>query len=214
MSTTTVRFARMARWPLAALGLLAIAWVAGLIWFAADIPPPAPAVVAPDDARTDAIVVLTGGSSRLRVGLTLLAAGAAGKLFVSGVYRGVDVAELLRTARQAPEAVDCCIALGYAADSTAGNAAETRGWMQKEGLRSFRLVTANYHMRRSLLEFRRAMPAMTIVAHPVAPDNFVREDWWRRRATLTLVVVEYSKYLAALARPTIETALPWIESSP
>ncbi len=205
------RLARASRWSAAIVGAAAAAWIAGLLWFAADIPPAA----RPDgDAivpQTDAIVVLTGGSSRLRVGLALLAAGAARKLFVSGVYRGVDVAELLRVARQEPRAIECCITLGYAADNTAGNAVETRGWMQAEGFTSVRLVTANYHMRRSLLEFRRAMPELTIIAHPVEPDSFTREDWWRRRTTFLLIVGEYNKYLAAALRPSVTALFPWID---
>jgi uncharacterized SAM-binding protein YcdF (DUF218 family) len=191
---------------------IVIAWVAGLIWFAGQIPEPSPAGVEIPAEPTDAIVVLTGGSSRLRAGLALLAEGRARKLFVSGVYRGVDVSELLRVARQEPAAVECCIALGYAADNTAGNAVETREWMLREGFKSIRLVTANYHMRRSLLEFHRAMPEMTIVPHHVLPDNFERAEWWWRRATLELVVSEYDKYLAALARPALAAVLPWIEN--
>ena len=62
--------------------------------------------------------------------------------------------------------------------------------MTKERFTSLRLVTANYHMPRSLLEFRRAMPALHIVPHPVFPDNFKRDDWWHWRGTFTLVEVE------------------------
>ena len=42
-----------------------------------------------NDDQTDAIVVLTGGSSRLEEGVNLLMQRKAKKLFVSGVYRGV-----------------------------------------------------------------------------------------------------------------------------
>ena len=47
-----------------------------------------------NDEQTDAIVVLTGGSSRLEEGVNLLMQRKAKKLFVSGVYRGVDVRRL------------------------------------------------------------------------------------------------------------------------
>ena len=40
---------------------------------------------------------------------------------------------------------------------------ETAAWMRSEGYRSLRLVTAGYHMRRSLFEFARAMPEMRII---------------------------------------------------
>ena len=173
-----------------------IAWGIGFTWFAGL----AAAPVDDADTRTDAIVVLTGGSLRLTTGLDLLATHRAEKLFVSGVYHGVDVEELLSVSRQEPAAVECCIVLGYAAGDTRGNAAETAAWLQQENYGSFRLVTANYHMPRSLLEFRRALPDSTIVPHPVAPTNVHVEEWWRWPGTTILLISEYNKYLVAMLR--------------
>ncbi|MBL8831503.1 MAG: YdcF family protein [Rhodospirillales bacterium] len=186
-------------WVALALASAAAAYFGGLAWFAQTIPRQ-PAAEMP---TTDAIVVLTGGPMRLREGLRLLAEGKGRKLLVSGVYRGVDVQELLRVARQEPESVECCVELGYAADSTLGNAAETAAWMAREGFASLRLVTANYHMRRSLLEFRRAMPGTDIVPHPVFPDAFRIDAWWRWPGTYALVQAEYHKYVVALLRPYV-----------
>ncbi|MBM3538576.1 MAG: YdcF family protein [Alphaproteobacteria bacterium] len=189
---------RTAHRLLLALSVIAATWLGGLIWFAESIPRDrdAPALA----QATDAIVVLTGGPARLKAGLAELEAGRARKLFVSGVNPRVELAELLRTAGQPASAAECCIVLGYAADNTLGNAAETRQWMEREGYRSLRLVTASYHMRRSLAEFRRAMPAVEIVAHPVFPDAFMRDSWWSFPGTLALVVSEYHKYMAVLVR--------------
>ncbi|MDR3441164.1 YdcF family protein [Telmatospirillum sp.] len=176
--------------------VLAALWSAGLVWFAADVPDQI------DDpaTTTDAIVVLTGGSERLDAGLSLLRRKMGRKLFVSGVYRGIDVTELLRLSRQKPEELECCIVLGHTADNTAGNAIETAAWMRAEGYHSLRLVTANYHMRRSLTEFRHAMPAVTIVAHPVFPDKVKHDQWWLWPGTAHLIASEYTKFLAAELR--------------
>lgn len=193
---------RRLAWLVALLSVPAIAYLVGLTWFAESIP----RTIERADEETDAVVALTGGPLRLRAALAILAEGRAKKLFVSGVYRGVDVAELLRVARQRPDSVECCIVLGYAADNTAGNAMETHEWMARQGYTSLRLVTASYHMQRSLLEFHRAMPAARIVPHPVFPDGFMRDAWWRWPGTLSLIVTEYHKYLAALARPLWNTA--------
>jgi uncharacterized SAM-binding protein YcdF (DUF218 family) len=187
---------RPVAWFALALGLALAAYFAGLFWFAQTIP----RGPASEAETTDGIVVLTGGPARLREGLRLLAEGKARKLLVSGVYRGVDVQELLRVARQTPESVECCVELGYAADSTHGNARETAAWMAREGFASVRLVTANYHMRRSLLEFARAMPEARVVAHPVFPEAFRIDAWWRFPGTYALVQAEYHKYVAALLR--------------
>ena len=183
------------RVPLTLIGLaMAIAgWAIGLWLFAEAIPRTAD--IAP--RQTDAIVVLTGGSGRMDVGLDLLARKKARKLLVSGVYRGVDVAELLRVSKQNPEEVECCIALGYSADSTYGNAQETADWMRENAFRSLRLVTANYHMQRSLLEFQTAMPDIEIVPHPVIPERVKLYRWWRWPGTAALIVSEYSKFLLA-----------------
>jgi uncharacterized SAM-binding protein YcdF (DUF218 family) len=186
------RRARLAAGLVAALALL---WFGGLVRFIAAIP----AAVTDRDTSTDAIVVLTGGSLRVQSGLALLAAGKAKKLFVSGVYQGVDVSALLRVSRQEPDSVACCIVLGHAADNTRGNALETAEWMRSEGYRSLRLVTASYHMPRSLLEFGRAMPGVEVIANPVFPEG---------AAGMSLILGEYDKYLGALLRP------PFLEGAP
>jgi uncharacterized SAM-binding protein YcdF (DUF218 family) len=90
--------------------------------------------------------------------------------------------------------------LGHAADNTRGNAEETAAWIRAEGFTSLRLVTATYHMRRSLLEFRRQMPGIDILAHPVFPRGFQADGWWHNRRSLRLVASEYVKYLIALVR--------------
>lgn len=185
-----------------ALGLLVGFYCIGLIWFAEAIPHEPP----DRSEATDAIVVLTGGPLRLKEGFTLLTEGRARKMLVSGVNRGVELNELLRVANATPLAAACCIELGYVADNTAGNADETRAWMTKEHFTSLRLVTAAYHMPRSLLEFRRAMPAAHIVPHPVFPESFKREGWWHWRGTFTLVAIEYNKYLLTLVRTALTPA--------
>lgn len=206
MIATIRRALKISGLSVAALLVLVALWCGGLVWFALDVPDK----VEDPLTNTDAIVVLTGGSRRLGVGLSLLMQGRAKKLFVSGVHRGVDVAELLRVARQSPAEVECCIALGYAADNTIGNAAETQRWMKEQGYQSLRLVTASYHMRRSLMEFHAAMPGVTIVPHPVFPEGFQPGDWWRRSASVGVVAVEYSKYVAGWTR--IKLGLPALGS--
>lgn len=176
--------------------LLLVAYGIGFLWFAGLMPTQAGS----DERHTDAIVVLTGGSDRLAVALDLLSEDKARKLFVSGVYHGVDVRQLLDLSQHSPEDLSCCVVLGYQADNTRGNAIETAAWMQAQGFTSLRLVTATYHMPRSLLEFRRLMPDTEIIPHPVFPEHFRSEDWWLWPGSSSLLISEYSKYLVALAR--------------
>lgn len=189
-------------------GLAALAWLAGLVVFAQSLPRgEAPVEGAGVDAvpleTTDAIVVLTGGSERLATGIALLRRDLGHKLFISGVYRGVDVQELLHMSRQAPVDLECCIVLGYAADDTEGNAVETAEWVRREGYGTLRLVTANYHMPRSLVEFRRALPEVRIVPHAVASPNVRVDRWFLWPGTAALLAEEYNKYLLARLRAVL-----------
>lgn len=178
------------------------AWLAGLAWF----------VVASLglhdelERRTDAIVVLTGGKQRLETGIALLAAGKGEKLFISGVNPQVNRDALLRALGPIARQEACCIALGRQADNTFENALETASWMRDEGYTSLRLVTSWYHIRRSLLEFARAMPHAAIVPHPVFASRLDLEGWWGPHGALALVVAEYDKYLWAWVRSAIGRA--------
>lgn len=202
VTTGEPRRRRSLKWAGALVGVCLALWVAGLLWFAGKLPDPESG----DRRTTDAIVVLTGGSGRLQQGLELLARKRARKLFVSGVYRGVDVKELLQISQQSPEDLACCVALGYEAVNTAENALETAAWMRQENLSSLRLVTSAYHMPRSLLEFRQVMPDIEIVPNPVSADRFRRPGAWLRPRNASLLAGEYSKYLVAAARVALRRA--------
>ena len=177
-----------------AFTLVLAAWFIGLSVFvrAAAAPPPAGPLT-----KLDAIVVLTGGSNRVDTGFSLLEQGAGKKLFISGVYRGIELKQLLKHWKTEPQGnLDCCVALGFAADNTAGNAVETVEWLQKEDFHSFYLVTANYHIKRALLEFENIAPGLEITPFPVVPDKTEMKNWWRDPSTRNLVLREYMKYIA------------------
>lgn len=203
------KMTRPAQAALAAV-LLAGLWLAGLYGFTRSIFNDAQTAQR-ENLRTgagplrekdmlDAIVVLTGGSNRLQVGFDLLAQSRGKKLFISGVYQGVEVRELLsqwKSERNKSD-LDCCVALGFEADDTAGNADETAAWMKAEEYKSFYLVTAHYHMKRALLEMQRAAPHLKIRPWPVVPEGLDINNWWRSSQSRNLIIREYSKYLAAL----------------
>jgi len=172
------------------------AWALGFLWFVSTLP----SRVEDSTSRTDVIVVLTGGSERLATGLNLLRDGVADRLFISGVHRGVDVDDILKVGHGHRPELAAAIELGYAADDTVGNAAETARWVIRHDIRALRLVTGAYHMPRSLVEFHRALPDVTIIPHPVFPEGVKSREWWRWPGTAALLATEYSKYLAAEIR--------------
>ncbi|MBN8531112.1 MAG: YdcF family protein [Alphaproteobacteria bacterium] len=185
---------------LKALGLFLLAlvliWATGLFLFAVKIPDPLP-----DDSpleRTDAIVVLTGGSKRIDEGLLLLKRGLAEHLLISGVHENTPIDDLLRG--PSFEALEEKITLGREALDTFGNAVEAAIWVRDNEDESLRLVTANYHMPRALLEFHRQFSNIRIVPHPVAPEHFKKDGWWMDAASRKLVLSEYHKTLASYVR--------------
>ncbi|WP_282607436.1 YdcF family protein [Pelagibius sp. Alg239-R121] len=175
-----------------------LVWAGGLLWFSSTLPK----TVTDPLRKTDAIVVLTGGSGRLEQGFDLITRQRAKKLFVSGVHQGVEVEELLKIFQRSPSGVTCCMTLGRAVD-TVGNAAETGEWMTEQGFSSLRLVTAAYHMPRSLVEFNRVMPDIQIIPNPVFPTHVKQRDWWRWPGSAGLIITEYNKFLVALLRSYI-----------
>ncbi len=191
-----------ARRAAVALAILAAAvWSLGFLRFVDSMPRAGPVPA----ARADAIVALTGGSGRLAAGTRLLAAGRADVLFVSGVNPEVERRELralaAREGATIPDALfACCLEVGYRAEDTLGNAAETAAWARRRGARSILLVTSNYHMPRSLLEATHAMPDIAIHPHPVFADAVKLDSWWLWPGSLRLLWTEYHKYLLAGAR--------------
>lgn len=187
------------KWILQALFVCAMLWLGGLFWFIDKIPP----IVDDKITKVDAIVVLTGGSDRIREGIRLLYKHSGNRLFISGVGRGSTIEELFaqnRVTDQATATLKSYTTLGYAANSTQSNASEVGLWMRNNGFRSLRLVTSNYHMLRSLLEFRKAMPGITIIPHPVFPDHVKVGEWWHSPGTVLLLATEYSKFLTVASR--------------
>lgn len=169
-----------------------ILWTAGFFGFVAKIS------ARPDDETTpsEAIVVLTGGAARVETGIRLLKEEKAKKLFISGVNRLIDVKALTKSVDSLPEPLADRITLGHVACDTRQNAIETKQWLQAQDFRTLRLVTAAYHMPRSLTEFKEIIPDAVILPHPVFPDSFKLDEWWKYKGTASLIASEYTKFLA------------------
>ncbi|MEJ0062339.1 MAG: YdcF family protein [Alphaproteobacteria bacterium] len=182
------------------IAVLGVIWLTGLVVFVGYVD----AMHETDGGEAvDAIVVLTGGSERVATGVDLLRRGLGKKLFISGVAPGVEPDKILNDSALAPEQKSCCVILGYRADDTIGNAEETLQWLRRENYRSMRLVTAHYHMLRSLLEFRMLDSGVRIIPHPVAPVRVQLDGWWARGGTARLLMTEYNKLIVTMARTIV-----------
>lgn len=168
------------------LGFVFFLWVCGFLWFCATIPEERPL---PDSEGIDAIVVFTGSAGRIKAGLVALEAGIGERLLVSGVNPTL-APTLIRSALPGDSRlISCCIDLGRTALDTEGNATEAVEWARHRDYRTIMLVTADWHMRRSLVEMSRHKDMPVLYTAPVKS-----EVAWSR------LIIEYNKYLAAKGR--------------
>jgi uncharacterized SAM-binding protein YcdF (DUF218 family) len=179
-----------------ALGAVMAAAVLGFLLFRALIHH----IPAEDVRRADAIVALTGGEARIPEAVRLLALGKGRRLLISGVNPTTTRKELSGLAPNNQHLFRCCIDVGREARDTIGNADETSQWVRERRFKSLIVVTADYHMPRSLAELRRALPDVELIPYPVRPRNVHVNAWWVYPGTLQLLVSEYVKFMPAFAR--------------
>lgn len=174
----------------------AVAVLAGFIAFVESLPEPGSGNV----QAADGIVALTGEGGRLMPAMNLLERGLGQRLLISGVNPTTSKTEL-RTLLHGGELFDCCVDLGFTALDTRGNAQETASWARRHGYHSLIIVTADYHMPRSLVEFGSEMPGIHLIPYPVPDVANSRFGAWRRLGG------EYVKYLASSARAFVVSAV-------
>ncbi len=187
---------------LIALGVVVLLWLAGLLVFADRVIESTPAVE--PDAPADAIVVLTGASDmRLKEGMRLLDRRKGQRLLISGVNREVKRTELMNVTEGSKRLFECCVDLGYEAENTVGNAREIADWARGHDFYNLIVVTSDYHMPRALLEIKADMPEAKLIAYPVPSPDLDTRKWWKSPKGTRILLIEYDKYLAILARDMI-----------
>ena len=181
--------------------LVVFLWIVGFTNFLMTIP----ADVPKDIVKSDAVVVLTGGSKRLEAGIILLEQGKAELLFVSGVNEKVTRSDILQVVDRGKilkndQLFSCCIKLGYVAEDTTGNAKESLEWLRVNSLSSIILVTSNYHMQRAYLEFKLQNSNVRITKYPVISSDFTLSDWIINPRRFALLFLEYHKLILTSLR--------------
>ncbi len=173
------------------IGLIVIIWFAGLLYFTTVV------LSAHQEQiyqKTDAIIVLTGGKKRINTGLKLLSDEVSEYLFISGVNENVHLAKIKEMHVDGYKLPECCIDMGFMAKNTMDNAAETRSWLEEKGFNSIRLVTSDYHIARSMLEFRHVMPSLEIIKHPIREYSLNHRKYWKN------IFIEYNKTIVTWLR--------------
>ena len=160
------------------LVLLFLIWILGFAVFALSLPQAAPIT------KTDGVVVLTGGSNRIDRGLVVMAAGKARRMLISGVDRNIQPDQLASHYDAERAIFTCCVDLGFRAVDTRSNALETARWAARYKIKSIRLVTNNWHMRRARMELDQALPAHVLVINDAVGAT----------PSLLILFKEYNKY--------------------
>lgn len=146
----------------------------------------------------DGLVVATGGQARIQKGLELLTKGSANKMLISGVGEGISK-ELLKGSLSLSDQqslfFDCCVELEFTANDTNGNAKATFEWMRKHDLNDVLLVSANYHLPRAEIIFKRYLPENSVHFHAVNPPDLKLSHWYLNWQTSKLLLKEYLKFL-------------------
>ena len=164
------------------VGFVALLYAFGFLYFAVTLPGPI------GRAETDAVLVPTGGPGRIARGLEVLRDGDAKRMFVSGVDPEVKPNEFSEQFGVRAREMRCCVTLGFLAVDTRSNAGEAAQWMTSNDVRTVRLVTTDWHMRRAAAELRHSIPGHIAVLEDGVPSD----------PALGQLFLEYNKLLAAL----------------
>lgn len=184
------------------IAIVALIWLVGLFAFADRVRGLTPAE---EPARADAIVALTGPSSeRVNAAIRLLEQGKGQRVLISGVNREVRRRELRELTPGSSRLFNCCVDLGFEAEDTVGNAQEIAAWARAKGYDDLIVVTSDYHMPRSLVEIRGALPGVRLTPYAVSTPSLDNARWWRAAVTARRMTLEYMKYLVALGREGVE----------
>ena len=155
--------------------------------------------------KSSNIVILTGGTNRIKDGLKIVnkfekSSTFNSKILVSGTGKGFTKMSLAKNIDFDFNLIECCIELDSISTNTYSNAFETLKWVEKYNISEFILITSNYHMPRAFLEFKYRMPNLKIFTYPITPKKHNINNWLGSFQTFSLVLSEYCKFLVANLR--------------
>ena len=124
------------------------------------------------------------------------------KILVSGTGKGFTKLSLQKKLNSNfyLELIECCVELDGVSKDTYSNANETSKWVNKNNIKEILLITSNYHMPRSILEFNNIMPNLKILPYPIKPEQHKINEWLKSFETFSLVFIEYCKYIVSNIR--------------
>lgn len=156
--------------------------------------------------RADAAVVLSGEDSlngeRVLAGVRLYREGWVRKLVLSGgawpYHRHeTDFSLPLAISRGVPR--EDVIAVPHGAQSTTAEAEIIVKEIEPRGIRTFYVVSSDYHTARARRIFRKVSHGrLRVLAYPAHSDWFKPDSWWQSREGRRIFLLEWVKTLNSL----------------
>ena len=153
------------------------------------------------------VVILTGGTNRIKEGFEVIykldkKSITNLNVLVSGTGKGFSKLSLQEKLNPGFDLrlIECCVELDSVSQNTYSNAIETSKWVSKNNIEEILLITSNYHIPRSILEFQNKMPNLKILYYPIIPKKHQINKWLKSFETFSLIFIEYCKYIIANVR--------------
>lgn len=166
------------------VAIICLTWLLGFVIFL---------VIAKNNQNSEGYIkhsiVLTGGKYRIQEGIRLLDDKLTDIVFISGVNSEVDKQSVLSADFGTHE--DDVI-LGYYATSTKENVIESEGWMLENNIEEVRIITSDYHLFRSKLEFDYSLPNIKKSFHSV---NNINDEFLSSLYNWKILIWEFNKFL-------------------
>lgn len=153
--------------------------------------------------KSDAIVVLTGGANRIQTAFTLMDKNLGERLLITGVNDQTTKRAIFNALNRDIQTSTIKVDLDHLALDTIGNAIETAHWAKVHNYKKLIIVTSDFHITRSLLEFKKAMPDIKLIPYPALMSKTKKAD-----QSLRTNLKEYSKLVASILRIQLFEHLP------
>lgn len=145
--------------------------------------------------KLDAVIVLTGGSGRVPMGLKLLEKKRADLLFISGLYTEDSLDYYNKLLNEYKNIDEKQIYFDTVATTTIENAIEIYKWTLEHKISSAYIITSYYHMPRSMYWLKTYIPNVKMVPYPVFPELYKKHKWFNSPRIFSLIFFEYNKYI-------------------
>lgn len=175
---------------------LLFSWLAGTIY---DYPDSVPRVGDPPEVQ--AIVCLAGGRGRIRAAGDLwfryFSRGQKPILYFSGLGPDTSWPEITKLLR--PRVLEVLkpewVHLETRSTNTVENARELEKYLSEKALHHLVLVTSSYHMKRSLVIFRKTLgPSAQIETYTASLPPYNSTHWFTRMNSIAVTYTEFIKW--------------------